>query len=427
MEMDNSPPVRRTARSPQQSRTRQRDDRADLAGVLHQLVGRQDRVARAIADAVRSEVKEYGAFETPEQFEVVVADTRHHLETFARWAPSGRMPDVVELQFIAELARDRAAAGFPLEAMLHAFRVGHRVLWDWLIDRVQEPGKGEIALALTPFMHEYLGVVTRRLTEAYVEAVHTSDADAAQSRRDLFEALLRGDAPERTLALAQALGLQADAQYVVMVATFGPSERVSTNELLRRAAEILRRRLREAGVDAFPIRREDELVLLLPWATDHRRTLHAAVEPAAESLTQMYGARLVAGAGMACDGLAAIRLGYQEARLALQRASATGRFVALADATLFDSLLALGAPAVERRLPTWARELAAEQNDLVETLLAYLAADMSIERAAHALTVHPNTVRYRLRRLSKLTGLNASSFYDLVELVTATRLLPDVA
>jgi sugar diacid utilization regulator len=337
------------------------------------------------------------------------------------------MPDVAELDFIAALARDRAAAGFPLEAMLHAFRVGHRVLWDWLIDRVQEPSKGEIALALTPFMHEYLGVVTRRLTETYVEAVQTSDADAAKSRRDLFEALLRGDAPERTRALAEALGLQVDAQYVVMVATFGPSERVSTNELLRRAAEILRRRLRDAGVDAFPIRREDELVLLVPWASDHRRTLHAAVEPAAESLAQMYGARLVAGAGMACDGLGAIRLGYQEARLALQRASATGRFVALADATLFDSLLGLGAPAVQRRLPTWARELAAdgaEQNDLVHTLLAYLAADMSIEQAAHALTVHPNTVRYRLRRLSKRTGLDTGCFYDLVELVTAVRLLP---
>ena len=35
-------------------------------------------------------------------------------------------------------------------------------------------------------------------------------------------------------------------------------------------------------------------MLLVPWATDHRRILRTAVEPAAVSLAQMYGARLVA-------------------------------------------------------------------------------------------------------------------------------------
>jgi DNA-binding PucR family transcriptional regulator len=51
-------------------------------------------------------------------------------------------------------------------------------------------------------------------------------------------------------------------------------------------------------------------------------------------------------------------------------------------------------------------------------------ADLSVERAARALFVHPNTVRYRLRRLAKLTGLDVARFYDLVELLTAIRLLP---
>ncbi len=142
----------------------------------------------------------------------------------------------------------------------------------------------------------------------------------------------------------------------------------------------------------------------------------------------MYGARLVAGGSMACEGLSEIKRGYQEARLARQRASATGAFVALADASLYESLLALAGPSVQRHLPPWARDLAAqgapERNDLIQTLLAYLAANMSIEQSARALFVHPNTVRYRLRRLSRLTGLDVSSFYDLVELITTVRLLP---
>jgi DNA-binding PucR family transcriptional regulator len=40
----------------------------------------------------------------------------------------------------------------------------------------------------------------------------------------------------------------------------------------------------------------------------------------------------------------------------------------------------------------------------VETLRAYLEGSRSIEAAARALFVHANTVRYRLRRITELTG-----------------------
>jgi DNA-binding PucR family transcriptional regulator len=48
--------------------------------------------------------------------------------------------------------------------------------------------------------------------------------------------------------------------------------------------------------------------------------------------------------------------------------------------------------------------LAAAGGDLLGTLTAYLEASGSIEGAARALFVHPNTVRYRLRRVSEVTG-----------------------
>ena len=52
------------------------------------------------------------------------------------------------------------------------------------------------------------------------------------------------------------------------------------------------------------------------------------------------------------------------------------------------------------------------------TLLAYVAADLSVRGAAERLVVHPNTVRYRLRRISELTGSDTRRFQDLVDLVT---------
>jgi DNA-binding PucR family transcriptional regulator len=41
---------------------------------------------------------------------------------------------------------------------------------------------------------------------------------------------------------------------------------------------------------------------------------------------------------------------------------------------------------------------------LVETLAAFLEQTGSLEATARALFVHPNTVRYRLRRVAEITG-----------------------
>lgn len=51
-----------------------------------------------------------------------------------------------------------------------------------------------------------------------------------------------------------------------------------------------------------------------------------------------------------------------------------------------------------------------------DTLRAYLAADRSIPRAARGIPVHPNTLRYRLRRFEELTGQSLDSTATIVEL-----------
>jgi DNA-binding PucR family transcriptional regulator len=56
--------------------------------------------------------------------------------------------------------------------------------------------------------------------------------------------------------------------------------------------------------------------------------------------------------------------------------------------------------------------LARSGGELLETLDAFFAAGGVLESAARALFVHPNTVRYRLRRVSELTGLAPFSGRD---------------
>jgi DNA-binding PucR family transcriptional regulator len=49
---------------------------------------------------------------------------------------------------------------------------------------------------------------------------------------------------------------------------------------------------------------------------------------------------------------------------------------------------------------------------LLDTLTTYLEQGSSLEATARLLFVHPNTVRYRLRRVTELTGLAPTDARD---------------
>ncbi len=56
---------------------------------------------------------------------------------------------------------------------------------------------------------------------------------------------------------------------------------------------------------------------------------------------------------------------------------------------------------------------------LLETIETYLECGGVLENCARQLFVHPNTVRYRLRKAAELTGHNAGDPRDALVLRTA--------
>jgi DNA-binding PucR family transcriptional regulator len=77
-----------------------------------------------------------------------------------------------------------------------------------------------------------------------------------------------------------------------------------------------------------------------------------------------------------------------------------------------------GDPAAPRRLvETCVAPL--EGSELQQTLAVYLEGGGALEACSRALFVHPNTVRYRLRRVSELTGRNPTEPRDAHVLRTA--------
>jgi hypothetical protein len=89
------------------------------------------------------------------------------------------------------------------------------------------------------------------------------------------------------------------------------------------------------------------------------------------------------------------------------------------DDLLPERALAGDAAAHRRLVESVVVPLDAAGGELLHTLATYLEGGSALEACARALFVHPNTVRYRLRRVSDLTGRNPADPRDALVLRTA--------
>ena len=104
-----------------------------------------DALAERMGDAYRREIPEYAAMSAGEMTGVVLPTSRRLVTTFLDAVVSGRAMTGAELRVFEESGRERLRLGLPLEAVLHAFRVGGREAWTALCAAVP-PGE-EVLLA----------------------------------------------------------------------------------------------------------------------------------------------------------------------------------------------------------------------------------------------------------------------------------------
>ena len=62
------------------------------------------------------------------------------------------------------------------------------------------------------------------------------------------------------------------------------------------------------------------------------------------------------------------------------------------------------------------------KTQILSTLKNYLFTGFSLEKTARALNVHPNTIRYRLKKSVQLTGWDATDSQEAYVLLTAIKI-----
>lgn len=254
-------------------------------------------------------------------------------------------------------------------------------------DRLAAPGtERDLREAVLRYSRE----VAFSAAEIYARAAEVRGAWDARLEALVVDALVRGDADDALRSRVGALGWSGHGSALVLVGTTSqPLDDV-------RAAE-LRRATRRAADDALVGIQGDRLVVVLGGDGDLRA--------AAASLLGRFGpGPVVIGPSVPSLDEAGRSASAALAGLAAAHAWPTAPRPVLADDLLPERVL-VGDVVARRTLVEQAyRPLVAAGGSLLDTLAAHVEHGRSLEAAARVLYVHPNTVRYRLRKVAEVTG-----------------------
>jgi PucR C-terminal helix-turn-helix domain/GGDEF-like domain len=398
---------------------------ATLGEIAERILAQRDDLAEAALGAIVTEAPSYARVGDA----TLIDDLREHLVVnialIAETLAEGRSVTSEDLSFVRRHATLRARRGVALEDFLHAYRIGHRVVWQAVMKWArEEQSRRDAALDATERVMDFIDHASTHAAAAYVEARQLLVAEGDRVRRDVLEDLLAGRdleaGPKRSAALGAGLEATAACMLVVAVPVVPAEEEYS----LRSAAARLARAL-QAPLPPLTVVRQDEIVIAGAPGDRAPAEVVPSLRTAWDALAA-EGVRLAVAVSTARERPAELGSAYAEASAALGHLPPQGGVLGLPELSAFDYLM-LQAPDTAARLvrPEVRRFVAedlAQDGTLVRTIAAYAAADLNVKVAAERLFVHVNTAHHRLGRIEERTGCDLRSLADVQELLIAIRL-----
>lgn len=381
---------------------------SEIAGaVAARLPALVDRVVQRI----RAESDVYGQDDVI-SLEDLRDSVRSNLESMVGQLTADRPPD---LSAPRATGRRRARQGAPLADILHAYRIGFTEFWNAIVDEARRGTlvPSELLVDAASGVWWLIGEYTQELTVAYREAAAELLLAGARERSALVEALFTGGIPDRDTLweAAKLLRLPWEGVFVV-VAVEAPGlaqEGLPDAEAFLAARGIGSAWLLhpESQTGVVSLRHQDTAPLLLELLERGVRA-RAGVSPIYQSLADtpraLHYARLVQRS--LPPGTRAVAQ-FEETPLRVLAAAAPDAAGELARAVL--------GPVLD--LPSQ------DRSTLLATLRAWFDAGGSAAEAGRRIYVHPNTVRYRLRRLQEHTGRSLDDPRAAAELLAALEAL----
>jgi sugar diacid utilization regulator len=264
------------------------------------------------------------------------------------------------------------------------------------------------AVVVRAALNSYAREVAFATAEVYARAAEQRGAWDARLEALVVDSLLRGEGDETISSRASALGWDGSGHVLVMMGGLGEGS----------ALDHVRRIARDRSLDCLCAVQGDRLVVVLGGVDKTGRPGNAVAEAFADGavvIGPVVGSLSDAktSADAAHSGLR-VAHGWVDAPRPVHADDLLPERALAGDDTARTALIEhVYAPLVEAG------------GTVLETVETYLSQGCSIEAAARALFVHPNTVRYRLKRVLDATGLspaNPRDSYTLRLALTAGRL-----
>jgi hypothetical protein len=257
-------------------------------------------------------------------------------------------------------------------------------------EHVPQLATGEERVWLLTSVLRYSRDIAFGAAQVYAAAAEERGAWDARLEALVIDALLRGDPDDGLMSRAAALGWAHREKVAVLAGRPPPAEPEAVVEAVRRSA-------RHLGLDVLAGVQADRLVVVIADAADPRGI--------ADKLAPVFAPGPVC-VGPSVDGLRDAALSAAAALAALNAAAGwPGAVGAVSADDLLPERALDGDPlAHDQLIHDVYLPLRDAAGGLLETVAAYIDNAGSLEATARALFVHPNTVRYRLRKATDTCG-----------------------
>jgi hypothetical protein len=382
------------------------------------LLAQEDKLGKAMASRIVEEIPRYRR-SSPDLLQDVLAGATATGRLLARAFAEGIELRREDVEVVREVARRRVHQDVSPEDFQHAYRAALFAFWDACAreaTRLNVPR--EASLHLARFAMQAMDLVTTQAAEAYAREDAHVRMQSGRAERDLIERLIGGYAPKERRRHPAAPGLDPAGQLIVVV---GRIEQAATPaaDALQVAREILERAMSVGRARPLIAIRQGEIVLVTPGGSPSRSA--TSIGAARQQALDDHQTDIRYGVSGPASGFPGIASAYREATLSLSYASVARPVVALGDLSSLECALISSDATVKAMIMSKGGGLTALASDelamVKATVRAFAAGDLNVNRAAAALYVHPNTVRYRLGRIAETTGHDPRTFAGLLELV----------
>jgi hypothetical protein len=333
--------------------------------------------ARLVDDVVTAAREQF-----PEVAGLPPGDSRRHVAAllaagFAAFACAGE-PDEADFAEAIRFGAERAALGVPIAGLLSGVHAGRSRILEIAITRGRAAGLPyDVLLQALLRLDRYGTALERHVVEGYRAAERKLNTDRRAARIRLLRHLLLGEDP--TGDNAEAFGLSPAGRYHCVVSNAADPARVRAMEQVfarcggvlapvgGRLSGLTPRLPAASGVDCAALTVTTPPVRLNRAAEAYRLAVTALCAPHIDAPAGMRS--VVDLAGPTVIAAQPLLAGF-----------------------LSESLLGALDPADDFH------------RDLVFTALTYLDQGQRLDLTAGSLHLHPNTVRYRMRRLQELTA-----------------------